>query len=1212
MLTETPYSAHSRPLINILKKQKYTYTYHPTPTPTHDQTYLPREARLPKAAVIKSTGGALCAYKKTAPWSHFVTHVTTTNTDINSRVAAIKIQHPNAPSRIVAAVYIPQKLPQLQKEIWDYLKLLPCMENTQNTLIGGDFQEDVHHNKSTARKLNLIPITHNIAPTFCPSHAPQINTTIDGFVTTNKSDTWNSLPNTEVHNIPTAFADHHALMLLIKDPQLPTIDLPQPIKIPSPPRLKLPLSPTHISAWQSDIKQMFTGQIYKIIHAAQDLLEKHPNHLDPFWIKPNTKAIILSHAEDITKILTQAAAKAYEIMPLVPIPSPPPKADTTKKRRHRWSEQKTKEIRSAAQRTRLLRKFNSAGKHKNSKPYPLQHLIQDLQTIPILPEFSEGLNLSPSQDTNGQDMHNVIVDIIKQHKKYTKSIVASAKKENSYRYSQFLETLFENKPKAALDTIISNIQKDTTKNLKLNIVKDVKTGKLYTQPQECLAAITSEQTDNLSATVQFPSTTEYPWMEDGCPDPMTITQPNSLPKSLLNTITRADYNLCLKKCGKGKATGPDNIPGELIKNMPQDFHDALFLVFTLLARSRTTPTSWLQSKTVLIYKKGDPCVMDNYRPIALANHLYKIWTAVIAQILTEFAEHNNILSDTQEGYRKGRSTNRAVAHLQLLLEDAHTNNKNLYITYIDFKGAYPSVDHTQLRRIILDLGVPQDVCDLIQSLHEGANTTFLTPHGLTPPIPIERGTLQGDPLSTILFDLMMEPLTRWLQKGNHAYTTVATNTPHEGILYADDVALTCKSIQSTQTQLKKIELFGEWSHIKVNPAKCRITGWVPKLQSIQKKNERDAALKNSLAHVNILNTHIPTLAQDEPLPGGYLGCQLTASLSPGPQKQWLNDTLKLAQSAIQSAPVSIKTKIAMIQYLIYSKVRYTMGQMMYDHEFLARMDALIASTTKQAWKLPRYLPTAAAQSSTEDLGLDSPSLAMDYGAAAAAVLKDLLNDGGRLGNLARASIAHLSKQKEFWPKELILDSGIGFLSKAHALLQLTATKIEGIPSSWQGNNLCKSLVNHIQASEPNPINNGTDDTPPQYPPIRKILRRIKPLWCHGLTDLSALLSPKTKTKLGSTQTIITFKDLQRQYPRIAKQKGVEAALTYITDLLTANSPEHFSNNRSRSKTATQPPRILAKRWTIGPSPVTANCPASTGNKVSSVLPPPNFHQKLPS
>ena len=63
-----------------------------------------------------------------------------------------------------------------------------------------------------------------------------------------------------------------------------------------------------------------------------------------------------------------------------------------------------------------------------------------------------------------------------------------------------------------------------------------------------------------------------------------------------------------------------------------------------------TPHNWKESKTVLLYKKGDPLDLSNFRPIALANTLYKLWTGVLTQVLSLYAEHFNLLSDCQEGF----------------------------------------------------------------------------------------------------------------------------------------------------------------------------------------------------------------------------------------------------------------------------------------------------------------------------------------------------------------------------------------------------------------------------------------------------------------------------------------------------------------------------------------------------------------------------------
>jgi len=101
----------------------------------------------------------------------------------------------------------------------------------------------------------------------------------------------------------------------------------------------------------------------------------------------------------------------------------------------------------------------------------------------------------------------------------------------------------------------------------------------------------------------------------------------------------------------------------------------------------------------------------------------------------------------------------------LCIEDAHTHIKDIVLCYLDFKGAFPSADHDQLVRTLEFRGLPEDFTNIITNLYNGATTEFVTPHGHTPLIGIRR-----DPLSPLLFDLMIEPLIRWLKASNKGYT----------------------------------------------------------------------------------------------------------------------------------------------------------------------------------------------------------------------------------------------------------------------------------------------------------------------------------------------------------------------------------------------------------------------------------------------------------
>jgi hypothetical protein len=94
-------------------------------------------------------------------------------------------------------------------------------------------------------------------------------------------------------------------------------------------------------------------------------------------------------------------------------------------------------------------------------------------------------------------------------------------------------------------------------------------------------------------------------------------------------IARDTFDKTIKSLGTGKAPGPDGIPNEIIKVLPLAIRSALFSLLSLLAHKAYTPLERCHNTTYLLHKKGDPTLLDKYRPIALMNNFLKFWTALI-------------------------------------------------------------------------------------------------------------------------------------------------------------------------------------------------------------------------------------------------------------------------------------------------------------------------------------------------------------------------------------------------------------------------------------------------------------------------------------------------------------------------------------------------------------------------------------------------------
>ena len=222
--------------------------------------------------------------------------------------------------------------------------------------------------------------------------------------------------------------------------------------------------------------------------------------------------------------------------------------------------------------------------------------------------------------------------------------------------------------------------------------------------------------------------------------------------SLYTYLDQATYDICLKNLANGKTPGPDKIPNAILKTMPPRFHKLLLLFFTHCYKQQQIPKSWKTSQTILLYKKGNPYHLTNHRPIALANTIYKFFTSTLTSILSAYGEKYQILHDSQEGFRVERCIARQLQTIIAALKDARFTNQDIYILYIDFKNAFGSIDHARLLAIMKDLGYSLDAVALVGNIYSQSITTFTGKHfGKTQPIPIQRGTIQGDTISPYLF-----------------------------------------------------------------------------------------------------------------------------------------------------------------------------------------------------------------------------------------------------------------------------------------------------------------------------------------------------------------------------------------------------------------------------------------------------------------------------
>ena len=77
------------------------------------------------------------------------------------------------------------------------------------------------------------------------------------------------------------------------------------------------------------------------------------------------------------------------------------------------------------------------------------------------------------------------------------------------------------------------------------------------------------------------------------------------------------------------------------------------------------------------------------------------------------------LPDVQPGFRKGRGTRDQIANICWIMEKAREFQKNIYFCFIDYVKASDCVDHNKLRKIIQEMGIPDNLTCLLRNLYAG-------------------------------------------------------------------------------------------------------------------------------------------------------------------------------------------------------------------------------------------------------------------------------------------------------------------------------------------------------------------------------------------------------------------------------------------------------------------------------------------------------------
>lgn len=431
--------------------------------------------------------------------------------------------------------------------------------------------------------------------------------------------------------------------------------------------------------------------------------------------------------------------------------------------------------------------------------------------------------------------------------------------------------------------------------------------------------------------------------------PFTVSGPTV---DIMFPITSEELQQHLRGLSASSSPGPDRLTVSDVRALPLPDLAALL---NCVLQFGDVPLSWKIHRTTLIPKSTvDLHLATNWRPITIASVLSRLLNRILAARL----QHSITLSPRQKAFipADGCLTNTLI--LDAAIREARRCKTELNMVALDVSKAFDSVSRHSLTRALRRFNLSPEFIGFLAHSYESCTTSIRAGETECKNVSMTRGVKQGDPLSPMLFNMVLDelltslPPTIGLPIGDQLVNCLG---------FADDVVLLASSKTGMEVLLQQSSAFFSSRSLKLNAQKSFVLRLVPSVRNRVVTVDRKC---------KFILAGSPLKAIDHANPFKYLGINFDPS-----GKLALNlDSLSTLLAKLKRAPLKPQQKLSLLRTHILPRFSYRLMLGRLTIGLLERFDVLVRQFVKALLHLPHDIADAAFHTTLKEGGLGIPSM----------------------------------------------------------------------------------------------------------------------------------------------------------------------------------------------------------------------------------------------